>query len=198
MTTEQNQQPSPQKPQIEDSLTSGIQDLTQPQSGDTPIVEVFENMTDEFFEYLYRYFKVTDPLVRDSIHGCLYYGVPYFIDTHKLTVGLAADETDNVLVLTAPMSCQEFISFIRNHFESLKEKVDFSIPSPIYDMQVISEALSEDSSEQDLQSVQEALMDAAAHDLEAEVVLSALKYIRENPTASIEDAMQHGLKEWDI
>ena len=40
------------------------------------------------------------------------------------------------------------------------------------------------------------IRDAQKYDLVSEVVYFALKYIQDNPDASVEDAMNHGYWEW--
>ena len=40
------------------------------------------------------------------------------------------------------------------------------------------------------------IRDAEKYDLVPEVVLFALKYMKQNPDSSIEDAMNHGYWEW--
>jgi len=48
----------------------------------------------------------------------------------------------------------------------------------------------------DINFVSSLVSQANAHDLEAEVVLSALQAMKENPNQSIQDAMATGFNEW--
>lgn len=42
------------------------------------------------------------------------------------------------------------------------------------------------------------LLNAADYGLEAEVVATAMIYLKENPKATIEEALEVGLQDWDI
>lgn len=49
-----------------------------------------------------------------------------------------------------------------------------------------------------LHVVEAALKAAEKHHLETEVLYTAFVYLKENPEASIEDALHAGLTDWDI
>jgi len=52
--------------------------------------------------------------------------------------------------------------------------------------------------EDELQAVSDALQASKRTQLQAEVICSAMKTIRENPSTSIPEALEYALKDWDI
>lgn len=55
-----------------------------------------------------------------------------------------------------------------------------------------------DHTDQDMESIGNALNIAKEYGLEAEVFLSAFRCIQGNPTMKIGEALHHGLCEWDL
>ena len=50
----------------------------------------------------------------------------------------------------------------------------------------------------DLMAIVNAWTITARHGLGPEVIYSAMKFYRENPTITVEDAIKMGLEEWDV
>jgi len=49
-----------------------------------------------------------------------------------------------------------------------------------------------------IESVSAAMDDAIQYNLVAEVIATAMIYLKENPNASIDEALDAGLSDWDI
>jgi len=50
----------------------------------------------------------------------------------------------------------------------------------------------------DLDLISDALREASSYSLTAEVFLWSLYHMKENPNASIEEALNAGMREWDL
>jgi len=52
--------------------------------------------------------------------------------------------------------------------------------------------------EVELDQIYETIRWSKQHDLEAEVILSSINYIKNNPKASIKESLEYALTEWDL